>query len=41
MIATPTGVPDGGSMARASASSFFASSQAISSLTSRGNQPMF
>jgi hypothetical protein len=36
-----SGVPDAGSMVRAWASSFFASRQAISSLTSRGNQPMF
>jgi hypothetical protein len=34
-----SGGPDAGSMAWASA--FFASRQAISSLTSRGNQPMF
>jgi hypothetical protein len=31
MIARPSGVPDAGSMARARASSFFASRQAISS----------
>jgi hypothetical protein len=31
MIATPSGVPDAGSMARARASSFFASRQAVSS----------
>lgn len=41
MIARPSGVPDAGSMVRAWASSFFASRQAISLLTSRGNQPMF
>ncbi|MGB6175253.1 MAG: hypothetical protein WBF43_02690 [Methylocella sp.] len=41
MIARPSGVPDAGSMARDWAISFFASRQAISSLTSRGNQPMF
>jgi hypothetical protein len=33
--------PDAGSMVEAWASSFFANRQAIPSLTSRGNQPMF
>jgi hypothetical protein len=37
MIARLSVVPGAGSMGRA----FFASRQAISSLTSRGNQPMF
>jgi hypothetical protein len=41
MIARPSGVPAAGSMARAWASSFFVNRQAISALTSRGNQPMF
>lgn len=41
MIARPSGVPGAGSTAGAWGSWLFASRQAISSLTSRGNQPMF
>jgi len=41
MIAKPSGMSGASSIAGAWASSFFANHQAISSLTSRGNQPMF